>query len=340
MDNSCRITKMEDLVNMMCISLESKNGDTERIVVNAKGDVVFPLFVELRGPNNIIGYTSMSGDMVVARISYLECRHDKPNFVLDGKLVRVDTVNSSYPIGTVDTAMMPMITMWIDKANALIAKNAAIPEKATTPAHKITVEKLKEAGITQSIMGTALPFNVSYEQASKAVMKLAHKDGGHNKFLEGIVTWWMMALPRYLWQQFDTYRVGVTKQSESTMHTLMRRNLIQDDFVVDIYEPTLDRLNALIDTKNFEQAKAELPEGFLQRRMVCMNYKTIRNMILQRRNHKLQEWKMLLRAILDAIDHPDLLPSMSTSGDCPKSGKKTTWSSEKENLLMGADIVS
>ena len=37
--------------------------------------------------------------------------------------------------------------------------------------------------------------------------------------------------------------------------------------------------------------KNALPDGFLQGRTVCTNYKVLRNIILQRRNHKLPQWK-------------------------------------------------
>ncbi|MCK9240314.1 hypothetical protein [Desulfocurvus sp.] len=52
--------------------------------------------------------------------------------------------------------------------------------------------------------------------------KLAPLDKGHNKVLESMCVWLDVRMPRYWWQEFDTYRVGVTKQSESTMHILIR----------------------------------------------------------------------------------------------------------------------
>ena len=57
------------------------------------------------------------------------------------------------------------------------------------------------------------------------------KGGGHDKFLESIQVWFVMDMPRYFWQEFDTYRVGGSKQSESTMYTLGKRKLSTSDFV-------------------------------------------------------------------------------------------------------------
>ena len=42
-----------------------------------------------------------------------------------------------------------------------------------------------------------------------------------------------------------------------------------------------------------------------------MNYKTLRNIILQRRSHRLPHWKDFIRQTLDLVEHPDLLPGLT-----------------------------
>lgn len=120
--------------------------------------------------------------------------------------------------------------------------------------------------------------------------KLAKKDGGHNKFLEQIQTQFYLKAPRYFWQQFDTYRNGVSKQSESTMHTILKNELTKDDFVF-IYYSILNELNDLREKKDFDKIKALLPEGYFQERAISVNYKCLRNIYKQRKKHKLQEWR-------------------------------------------------
>jgi hypothetical protein len=132
--------------------------------------------------------------------------------------------------------------------------------------------------------------------------RLSSKDKGHNKFLESIVVWIDITASRYWWSQMDTYRIGVSKQSQSTMHTLMHKHLTQDSFERNIPQVTLDQLNKYIDEKYFDKLKNELPEGFLQRRMICTNYKVLRHIIDQRKNHKLGEWKIFIQSILRQTD--------------------------------------
>ena len=164
--------------------------------------------------------------------------------------------------------------------------------------------------------------------------KLASRDGGHNKFLESMMIWVLVQAPRYWWQEADTYRLS-TKQSESTMHTLVKElqritkvtNLVEHEaslrqWAVDNFEDqfiisqdTLNRLQMLAVSGDLVGLKGLLPEGFLQRRVWCFSYKTLRNMILQRRNHRLPHWKCFLKETLEHIDHPELLPGVCNEKD-------------------------
>ena len=135
-----------------------------------------------------------------------------------------------------------------------------------------------------------VPFEIKQKLVNISV-KLQDMDGGHNKFLESIVVWMDIKAPLYWWKQFDTYRTGITKQSESTMHTLMKRPIVQEDFEDEIPVELLGLLNKLRDDGKFEELNNILPSGYLQRRMVCTNFKTLRNMRMQRKNHKLKQWR-------------------------------------------------
>jgi len=136
--------------------------------------------------------------------------------------------------------------------------------------------------------------------------KLYSKQGGHNKFLESMQVWIDITAPRYWWAEADTYR-HISKQSASTIHTLTKKKLTQFDFAMAIPVTYLHYLNNIIEQKNLKRAKALLPEGFLQRRMVKADYKSLQNMIHQRKNHILEEWAIFIASILSQINHPEFL---------------------------------
>lgn len=167
------------------------------------------------------------------------------------------------------------------------------------------VEILSEYGYEEALLGLSLSFNS--KPSARVASRLAHRQGGHNKFLESMVVYLDVTAPRYWWQQFDTYRVGTTKQSESTMHTLLKHELTRDDFEGGIQSDILKILNWHLKQQQFDQVKRHLPESFLQRRIVCTNYKVLQNMEFQRRYHKLPEWQLFLDVLQQFLDFPEFV---------------------------------
>ena len=150
---------------------------------------------------------------------------------------------------------------------------------------------IEEHGFESAMRGLARSFNQDVAKMPKVALNLSPKDMGHNKFLESIVVWIDIDAPRFWWSEFDTYRVGITKQSDSTMHTLKRQPLTQNNFEHPVYDLYLNYLNKMIEANlDIDMIKSALPDGFIQGRTVCTNYKVLRNIILQRRNHKLPQW--------------------------------------------------
>jgi hypothetical protein len=156
-------------------------------------------------------------------------------------------------------------------------------------------------------LGLSLSFDKEPAAMAPVMERLSSRDGGHNKFLESVAVWMDITAPRHFWQQFDTYRTGITKQSGSTMHTLLKRPLTNDDFELPLPPQTLARLNELVACRDLIALKNELPEGFLQRRVVCTNYKVLRNIIAQRRTHRSPAWPAFCRLAVSQAAHPEFL---------------------------------
>lgn len=157
-------------------------------------------------------------------------------------------------------------------------------------------------------------------------MKLAQtliKAGNeHRKFMRQIFVSVDITAPLYWWKEFDTYKVGTVANSTSTMHKITSQPITLDCFEIDDYEKDLKCLEIYdsdievdYSTVNFEVYKfinllenlrqkyletkdkrywkeliRWLPESWLQKRTITMNYENVRNMYFQRRNHKLTEW--------------------------------------------------
>lgn len=172
----------------------------------------------------------------------------------------------------------------------------------------MNVLKLEEAGIQWATLGFSLSYNSTIERTKQILPKYAFGIPGESKFLEMIVMWIDVTAPRYWWQEADTYRAGTTKQSESTMHTIKKKKLDQDNFENPIPEFMIDFLNIMIDNDaKLVEIKNVLPEGFLQRRIWMFSYKTLQNIYVQRINHKLPQWHKFLNDLVGQIDHPEFI---------------------------------
>ena len=170
------------------------------------------------------------------------------------------------------------------------------------------VKILKEAGLSEALLGLSLSYNTTKVDMLTVATRLAHRGKGHNKFLESMAVWIDLDAPRGFWQQFDTYRVGVTKQSESTMHTILKTQITKYDFECeDMSVALINLLNYYRIKKDWKLLKDHLPESYLQRRIVCTNYKVLQGIEVQRRSHKLPEWQLFLDGVLEGAEHPSFI---------------------------------
>lgn len=179
------------------------------------------------------------------------------------------------------------------------------------------VTKISEHGYDEAVLGFSLSYNTSIERVKQILPKYAFGIPGESKFLECMMLWLDVTAPRYWWQEADTYRVGVTKQSASTMHTLMKDGLSQEMFEFPLPNTMFENLKISYDflkedtttpaKQKLLAMKNMLPEGFLQRRIWMFSYKTLQNMYVQRINHKLPQWQYFLNTVISFIDHPEFI---------------------------------
>lgn len=113
--------------------------------------------------------------------------------------------------------------------------------------------------------------NVTVDDNDRKLLSTLVKRGDeHAKVLRGVQVWLEIDAPRFLWQELDTYRVGVEKlSSESTMH-IQGKGLSEDELVA---------------------MKSALPEGTMQKRIVMFSYQALRRIWIQRHNHRLPHWR-------------------------------------------------
>ncbi len=139
----------------------------------------------------------------------------------------------------------------------------------------------------------------------------------HRKFLRQILVTVDITAPFYWWKEFDTYKVGTVSNSCSTMHKIYSTPITRESFEMDdiywllnpednfdlakIWDDDIKNLeylrqkyNETKDIRYWKELIRKLPESYLQKRTITMNYENLYAMCSkdQRRNHKLTEWRI------------------------------------------------
>ena len=210
----------------------------------------------------------------------------------------------------------------------------------------IKVEAIEVFGIKGAMRGMRNPLN-SWDKAdttvSDDILEIGENDLNlatrlikagteHRKFLRMIHVQMDVIAPLYWWKEADTYKVGTTTNSCSTMHKIAAKEFTLDDFshehLIDdqddfenengqifsykdfLYYDVLDVLNKARrqyletkDKKYWWQMIQLLPSSYNQRRTIDMSMETVLNILHQRSHHKLDEWIELCDTMLKQIPY-------------------------------------
>ena len=102
---------------------------------------------------------------------------------------------------------------------------------------------------------------------------LVKRGDEHAKAIRGLMVYAEIEAPIYFYRELETYRVGRERLScNSTMHQQCK-GLSGDELV---------------------RAKAEMPMGTMQKTVDVYSYQCLRNIVKQRKGHRLPEWKVFI----------------------------------------------
>ena len=143
------------------------------------------------------------------------------------------------------------------------------------------------------------------ENDMRLLQKLCGAGSDHRKFMRQIIVSADILAPLYWWKEFDTYKVGTTANSTSTMHRIHTKQFSIDDFSHDkldggslqVLTGLINYLEALRINYNETKDKSDwyniiqlLPSSYNQMRTCVMSYENLTNMYGARKSHKLNEW--------------------------------------------------
>ncbi len=193
----------------------------------------------------------------------------------------------------------------------------------------LKVERVSVMNLENAMRGARNPMNSwdrsdsYYDETGRYVLgkndldlavRLCAAGSDHRKFIRQILVSMDITAPLYWWKEFDTYKVGTVANSTSTMHKLHAKPLGLDDFSTDRLSPAslaeFERYVGYLESvrRRYVAGKDKadwydliqmLPSSYDQLRTVTLNYEVLVNIYYARRDHKLDEWRTLCRAILE-----------------------------------------
>ena len=176
------------------------------------------------------------------------------------------------------------------------------------------IENTEVYGLNKSIIASGNPMRTLMDdnitEYTDKDLKRAIKLGstgsgeGHDQLLTGCIVQFDLYAPLYMWKEIQRYHFLDFISSQSTMHRLVKfkikENCVEDTdrLILERYQELLDDYNdnkgmtisVDEDKKKWRTLVASLPCGFVLGATMTTNYRQLKTIYNQRKNHKLKEW--------------------------------------------------
>lgn len=157
-------------------------------------------------------------------------------------------------------------------------------------------------GLEESIQGSKFPKSVDIDsltsEITDTVNKLASstRSEGHDQFLDGPTVMFDMTFSNKGWVEAERYTFLNFVSSQSTMHRIAKMDIKKccneyvDDRIITIAEEKKKIYLETKDPEDYLRLLYNIPSGFELTARMITNYRCLKNIYHQRKNHRLPEW--------------------------------------------------
>lgn len=173
------------------------------------------------------------------------------------------------------------------------------------------IENVKIYDLEESIIASGYPMRTSVEmrqmdekdlkRAEKLSIASVNDNGAHGQFLTGIRVAFDLTFSNKAWVEAERYRFLEFVSSQSTMHRITKFDLDKqyneyvDPRVINIMKEKVEEYNSMEDSPEKVKKYLEIlytnPAGFELTARLTTNYRCLKNIYMQRKNHRLPEWR-------------------------------------------------
>lgn len=165
------------------------------------------------------------------------------------------------------------------------------------------VSNVKVYGLENAIRCSKFPMSTDISKCTDEItgttIKLAscEKGTGHDNFLNGIIVQFDLTFSNKAWVELQRYHFIDFISSQSTMHRITKFNLDNayneyvDKRIIEIMKELVDEYNEAPTSENYLKVLYSNPAGFFLTAGMTTNYRQLKTIYAQRRNHRLPEWR-------------------------------------------------
>lgn len=169
------------------------------------------------------------------------------------------------------------------------------------------VDNCSVFGIADSVKASKYPMAIDTESCSPVitdrVIQLAGcaPGTGHDQFLTGIVVQFDLTFSIKAWVEAERYHFFDFVSSQSTMHRITRFDIAEqcngyvDSDIIRVCTALVDAYNTRPTEENYLKILYNIPTGFRYTARMTTNYRQLKTIYQQRKDHRLPEWREFCR---------------------------------------------
>lgn len=167
---------------------------------------------------------------------------------------------------------------------------------------EVVITNLHIYGFDNAVRGSKFPMITDVSKATSDVTKTTYslaqceKGSGHDQFLTAIIAQFDLTFTVKAWTEAERYHFFDFISSQSTMHRISRFDLTHqyseyvDNRMIEIMNELKDKYNKTQDKEDYLRLLYSNPCGFKLTAAMTTNFRQLKTIYYQRKNHRLPEW--------------------------------------------------
>ncbi len=184
------------------------------------------------------------------------------------------------------------------------------------------IRETKIYGLDESIRRAKFPMSTDVGNLSTDLTKgisalaMSQKGEGHDNWLNGVVVQFDLEYTVKAWTEAERYHFLDFVSSQSTMHRIAKFNLDEqyDDHTdprsIEIVKELVARYNETKDPEDYLRCLMSNPCGMKLIAGMTTNYRQLKTIYAQRKNHRLPEWREFC-AWIETLPMSELITGVS-----------------------------